>query len=81
MMKPCVNGAFWTVPKGLERSLEYAEIRGRIETIETTALLRSARARQKNSQRLEDITNTKTPVKDSSERQSVNAGVRNSQWV
>ena len=31
------------VPKGLEKRLEELEIRGRIETIQTTAVLRSAR--------------------------------------
>ena len=40
---PIVIGALGMVPKGLERSLEELEIRGRIETIQTTALLRSAR--------------------------------------
>ena len=40
---PIVIGALGTVPKGLERSLDELEIRGRIETIQTTALLRSAR--------------------------------------
>ena len=40
---PLVIGALGTVPKGLERGLVELEIRERIETIETTALLRSAR--------------------------------------
>ena len=33
----------WTVSKGLERGLEELKIGGRIETIQTTALLRSNR--------------------------------------
>ena len=37
---PIVVGAHGTVPKGLEKGLE---IRGRIETIQNTALLQSAR--------------------------------------
>ena len=38
-----VIGALGTIPRGLEISLGELEIRGRIETIQTTALLRSAR--------------------------------------
>ena len=40
---PTVVGALGTVPKGLEKGLESLEIRGRIETIQNTALLQSAR--------------------------------------
>ena len=40
---PIVIGALGTVIKGLVQGLEYLEIRGRVETIETTALLTSAR--------------------------------------
>ena len=36
-------GVLGTFPKGLERGLQQMEIRGRIKTIQTTALLRSAR--------------------------------------
>ena len=38
-----VIGALGTVTKGLIKGLEDLEIRGRVETIQTTALLRSAR--------------------------------------
>ena len=38
-----IVGALGTVPKGLERGLENLEIRGRIDTIQNTALLQSAR--------------------------------------
>ena len=38
-----VTGAPGTVTKGLVKILEDLEIRGRVETIQTTALLRSAR--------------------------------------
>ena len=40
---PIVICAFGTVPKGLIRGHEEFEIEGRAETIQTTALLRSAR--------------------------------------
>ena len=40
---PIVIGELGTVIKGLEMKLEKLEIRGRIVTIQTTALLRSAR--------------------------------------
>ena len=40
---PFVVGALGTVPKCLEKRLEDLEIRGSIETIQTTALLHSAR--------------------------------------
>ena len=40
---PIVIGAFGTVTKGLLKGLEDLEIRGRVETIHTTALLRMAR--------------------------------------
>ena len=40
---PIVIGAFGTVTKGLLKGLEDLEVDGRVETIQTTALLRSAR--------------------------------------
>ena len=40
---PIVVGALGTVPKGLEKGLENLEIRGRIDTIQNTALLQSTR--------------------------------------
>ena len=38
-----VIGAFETVTKGLLKGLEDLEVGGRVETIQTTALLRTAR--------------------------------------
>ena len=38
-----VTDVLGTVTKGLVQGLEYLKIRGRVETIQTTALLRSAR--------------------------------------
>ena len=43
MVMPIVFGVLGTVTKGLVQGLEDLEIRGRVETIQTTALLRSAR--------------------------------------
>ena len=40
---PIVIGAFGTVTKGLLKSLEDLEVGGRVETIQTTALLKTAR--------------------------------------
>ena len=43
MVIPIVVGTFGTIPKGLVKGLENLEIRGQVETIQTTALLRSTR--------------------------------------
>ena len=40
---PIVIGAFGTITKGLSKGLEVLEVGGRIETIQMTALLRTAR--------------------------------------
>ena len=40
---PIVIGAFGTITKGLLKVLEDLEVGGRVETIQTTALLRTAR--------------------------------------
>ena len=40
---PIVIGAFGTVTKGLLKGLEDLEVAGRLETIQITALLRTAR--------------------------------------
>ena len=40
---PIVIGAFGTVTKGLPNGLEDLEVGRRVETIQTTALLRTAR--------------------------------------
>ena len=40
---PVVVGALGTITKGLEQGMEDLEIRGRVETIQTKVLLRSAR--------------------------------------
>ena len=43
MIVPIVIGALGTVTKGLLKGLEDLEVGGRVETIQTTALLRTAR--------------------------------------
>ena len=40
---PIVNGVFGTISKGMIKRLDDLEIRGRIETIQTTSLLKSVR--------------------------------------
>ena len=40
---PIVIGAFGTITKGLSKGLEDLEVGGRVETIQMTALLRTAR--------------------------------------
>ena len=40
---PIVSGALETIPKKLQQGLEDLEIRGKVELIQTTTLLRSAK--------------------------------------
>ena len=68
-----VIGAFGTVTKGLLKGLEDLKIRGWVETIQTTASLRTARILRRV---LETCCHS-----NSSERPSANAGVKNSQGV
>ena len=67
---PIVSGAFNTVTKGLLKGLNDLEVGGRVETIQTTALLRTARI-------LRTVLET-CCHSDSRERPSVNAVVKNS---
>ena len=72
---PIVAGALGTVPEDSEKGLKELEIRGRIEAIQITALLRSDRI-------LRAIQDTRSKTcchSASSERPSANAGVRNTQ--
>ena len=64
---PIVIGAFGTVTKGLLKGLEHLEVGGRVETIPTTALLRTARILRRVL-RLEETCSQS----NSSERPSVN---------
>ena len=64
-------GALCTVIKGLVQGLDDLEIRGQVETIQTTALLRSTR---EESRRLEET----CCHSNCSEKPSANASVKNS---
>ena len=69
MVIPIVISALGTVPKGLERRLEKIEIGGKIKSIQTTPLLRLTK--------IESLRPEETCChSDSSERPSVNAGVK-----
>ena len=68
-----VIGAFGTVTKGLIKRLEDLEIKVQVETIQTTALLRSAIILRRV---LEICCHS-----DSCERSSANADMKNSQRV
>ena len=65
---PIMIGAFGTVTKGLLKGLEDLEVDGRVETIQTTALLRTARILRRV---LETCCHP-----NSSERPSANAGAK-----
>ena len=60
---PIVIGVFGTVIKGLLKGLEDLEVGGRVETIQTTALLRTARILRR--------------ILETCERPSANADVKN----
>ena len=61
---PIVISAFGTVTKGLVQGLEDLELTGRVETIQTTALLRSARILRRVPGNLRGLAVTKNPAKD-----------------
>ena len=61
---PIVIGALSTVTIGLIQGLEDLEIRGWVETIQTTALLRSARILRRVLETWDDFAVTQTPLKD-----------------
>ena len=69
---PIVIGAFGTVTKGLLKGLEDLEVGGRVETIQTTALLKTARILRGVLETWGDL------LSNSSERPSANADVKNS---
>ena len=70
---PFVISALRTILKGFVRGLEELEIRGQVKTIQTTALLRSARIQRRVQETC--------CQSNSSERPSANAGVKNSQLL
>ena len=61
---PIVIGAFGTITKGLLKGLEDLEVGGRVETIQMTALLRTARITEKSPGDLRRLDVTQTPVKN-----------------
>ena len=73
---PTVIGAFGIVTKGLLKGLGDLEVDGRVETIKTTALLRTARILRSVLETWGDLLSI-----NFSERQSANADVKNSQGV
>ena len=70
---PIVSGALGTVTKGLLKGLEDLEVGGRVDTIQTTALLRTARILRRV---LETCCHS-----NSSEKPSANTDVKNSWGV
>ena len=70
---PIVIGAFGTITKGLLKDLEDLEIGGRVETIQTTALLRTARILRRVMETWRTCCHSNSSVKP-----SVNADVKNS---
>ena len=70
---PIVIGAFGTVTKGLLKGLEDLEVGGRVETFQTTTLLRTARI----PRRLEET----CCHSDSSEKPSANTDVKISNGI
>ena len=74
-MIPILIGALGTVMKRLLQGLEDLDITGRVKTIQTTVLLRSARILRRVLERPEETRSHSI----SSEKSSVNAGVKNSQ--
>ena len=61
---PIMVGAFGTVTKGLLKRLEDLEFGGRVETIQTTALLINGKITEKSPGDLRRLAITQTPVKD-----------------
>ena len=56
---PIVIGAFGTVTKGLLKGLEDLEVGGRVETIQTTASLRTVRVLRRVLETWEDLLSLK----------------------
>ena len=60
---PIVIGAFGTVTKGLLKGQDYLEVGGRVETIKTTALLKTARIQRKVLETWGDLLSLNLPWK------------------
>ena len=59
---PVVIGTFGTVTKGLLRGLDDLKVGGRVETIQTTTLLRTGQSTEKSAGDLMWLALTQTPV-------------------
>ena len=64
MVIPLVVRALSTVPKGLIKRLEDLEIRGRVETIQTTAFVVISQNTEKSPGDLRRLSITQIPVKN-----------------
>ena len=62
---PIVIGAFGTVTKGLLKGLEDLEVGGRVETIQTTVLLKTARIQRRVLETWGDLLSLKLQWKPS----------------
>ena len=61
---PILIGGFSTVTKGLLKGLEDLEVGGRVETIQTTALLRTARILRRVLGTWGDLLSLQSPLED-----------------
>ena len=77
---PIVIGALGTITKGLLKVLEDLEVGGRVETIQTTALLRTARILRRVQETWGDLLSLKLQWK-TSERPLADTDVKNSKGV
>ena len=73
---PIVIGELGTITKGLLKGLEDFEVGGRVETIQTTALLKTARILRRVPETWGDLLSS-----NSSEKPSANTDVKNSKGV
>ena len=69
-----ITGALGTITKGLVKGPEDLEMKGQVETIQTTALVRSDRILRRVRKTLEDLLSFKLH-----EKPSANAGVKKKQ--
>ena len=74
MVIPVVTSALGTFTKCLVQALDGFELRGRVETIQTSTMLRLARILRRVLETRGDFCHS-----DSSEKLPANAGVKNSQ--
>ena len=78
---PIVNGAFGTVTKGLLKGLEDLEVGGRVETIQTTTLSRTARILKRELETSGDLLSLKLLWKTIGSRWYEKLWVNNNTWI